>query len=54
MWGVFLIVLRYQLERRRQHAEMEATLESLDASLLPIEQGRLGESNPRPETNNAL
>jgi heme exporter protein C len=63
MWGVFLLVLRYQLERRRQHAEMEATLTSLEASLLPIGHPSLSQdggfnqneqSNRMPGANNGL
>jgi heme exporter protein C len=52
MWGVFILILRYQLERRRQHSEMEATLESLDASLDPIDTTSYGITHPiLPEDN---
>jgi len=33
MWGVFLIGLRYAVERRRQIADQEAALQALEASL---------------------
>jgi heme exporter protein C len=33
MWGVFILVLRFTLERRRQRAEQEATLRSLESSI---------------------
>jgi heme exporter protein C len=47
MWGIFILILRYQLERRRQHAEMEATLESLEASLDPVEPSDYGITHPK-------
>jgi heme exporter protein C len=33
MWGLFLLALRYSLERRRQRAEQEAALQAIEASL---------------------
>ena len=33
MWGVFLLVFRYALERRRQASEQDAALEAIEASL---------------------
>ncbi|GAC1423116.1 MAG: heme ABC transporter permease [Acidobacteriaceae bacterium] len=33
MWGVFVLVLRYALERRRQLAEQDAALRAIEASL---------------------
>ena len=33
MWGVFLLVFRYALERRRQEREQEAALRSIEGSL---------------------
>ncbi len=33
VWGVVLVMLRYQLERKRQRAEQEAALQALEASL---------------------
>ncbi len=33
MWGVFVLVLRYGLERRRQMAEQDAALRAIEASL---------------------
>jgi heme exporter protein C len=33
MWGVFLLVFRYALERRRQETEQEAALKSIEGSL---------------------
>jgi heme exporter protein C len=33
MWGVFIMVLRYMLERRRQQSEQEAALQAIEASL---------------------
>jgi heme exporter protein C len=33
MWGVFLLVFRYALERRRQEREQEAALKSIEGSL---------------------
>jgi len=33
MWGVLILVARYALERKRQRAEQEATLEAIEASL---------------------
>jgi heme exporter protein C len=32
-WGVLLVALRYQLQRKRQRAEEEAALEAIEASL---------------------
>jgi heme exporter protein C len=33
MWGIFLLVFRYALERRRQESEQDAALEAIEASL---------------------
>ena len=33
MWGIFLLVFRYALERRRQVQEQEAALQAIEASL---------------------
>jgi heme exporter protein C len=33
MWGVFLLIFRYALERRRQQAEQDAALQAIEASL---------------------
>ena len=33
MWGVFIMMLRYSLERRRQASEQEAALQAIEASL---------------------
>jgi heme exporter protein C len=33
MWGIFVMVLRYALERRRQIAEQESALDALESSL---------------------
>jgi heme exporter protein C len=33
MWGVFLLVFRYALERRRQEREQEAALKSIEGTL---------------------
>ena len=33
MWGIFLLGLRYALERRRQAAEQDAALQAIEASL---------------------
>jgi hypothetical protein len=33
MWGVFILVFRYVLERRRQAREQQAALEAIEASL---------------------
>jgi heme exporter protein C len=33
MWGIFLLVFRYVLERRRQQSEQEAALQAIEASL---------------------
>lgn len=33
MWGIFLVVLRYSLERRRQVSEQDAALKAIEASL---------------------
>ena len=33
MWGIFLMVLRYGLERRRQQSEEDAALKAIEASL---------------------
>ena len=51
MWGIFILVVRYFLERRRQRAHEEDTLRALEASLYP--QGGDG-MNSRQEQNNAL
>jgi heme exporter protein C len=51
LWGCFIVGLRYALERRRQIAEQEATLRSLEATLTDLDpiSGHTG-----PEANNAL
>jgi heme exporter protein C len=33
MWGVFLLVFRYALERRRQEREQEAARKSIEAPM---------------------
>jgi heme exporter protein C len=33
MWGIFLLAMRYALERRRQASEQEAALKAIEASL---------------------
>jgi heme exporter protein C len=33
MWGVFILVFRYMLERRRQQSEQDAALQAIEASL---------------------
>jgi len=33
MWGIFILLFRFALERRRQLAEQEAALQALEASL---------------------
>jgi len=33
MWGIFLLVFRYMLERRRQESEQDAALQAIEASL---------------------
>jgi heme exporter protein C len=33
MWGVFLLVFRYALERRRQRREQEAALKSIEGPM---------------------
>lgn len=33
MWGIFLLALRYALERRRQASEQDAALQAIEASL---------------------
>ena len=33
MWGIFIMVLRFVLERRRQQSEQEAALQAIEASL---------------------
>jgi heme exporter protein C len=33
MWGIFILVLRYALERRRQESEQDAALQAIEASL---------------------
>jgi heme exporter protein C len=33
MWGIFIMVLRFLLERRRQKSEQEAALQAIEASL---------------------
>jgi heme exporter protein C len=33
MWGIFLLVMRYALERRRQASEQDAALRAIEASL---------------------
>jgi heme exporter protein C len=33
MWGIFLLALRYLLERRRQESEQDAALQAIEASL---------------------
>jgi heme exporter protein C len=60
LWGVFILSFRYALERRRQRAEQEATLHSIEESLnihdvhrkdmKPLNSGL----NSGTEPNNAL
>jgi heme exporter protein C len=33
MWGVFILILRYSLERRRQASEQDAALQAIEDSL---------------------
>jgi heme exporter protein C len=33
MWGIFLLLFRYALERRRQQVEQDAALQAIEASL---------------------
>ena len=33
MWGIFILAMRYRLERRRQAAEQDAALRAIEASL---------------------
>jgi heme exporter protein C len=33
MWGIFILVFRYALERRRQIAEQDAALSVLESSM---------------------
>ena len=33
MWGIFLLIFRYALERRRQQVEQDAALQAIEASL---------------------
>jgi heme exporter protein C len=33
MWGIFILTLRFLIERRRQHAEQENALRAIEASL---------------------
>jgi heme exporter protein C len=33
MWGIFILLLRYGLERRRQESEQDAALQAIEASL---------------------
>jgi heme exporter protein C len=33
IWGVFILLFRFALERRRQLAEQEAALQAIEASL---------------------
>lgn len=33
MWGVFILMFRYMLERRRQESEQDAALQAIEASL---------------------
>lgn len=33
MWGIFILVFRYMLERRRQESEQDAALQAIEASL---------------------
>ncbi|ADW68308.1 cytochrome c biogenesis protein CcsA [Granulicella tundricola] len=37
MWGIFILVLRFALERRRQRLDQEHTLRSLEATLTPAD-----------------
>jgi heme exporter protein C len=48
MWGVFILVLRYALERRRQFVEEQAIQSALDIAL-----GDITHLRPLPEVNNA-
>lgn len=49
MWGLFILLVRFYLERRRQRAHEEATLRTLEASLY----SQNGLNSPQ-EQNNAL
>ncbi len=49
MWGIFICVVRYALERRRQRVNQEATLRALENSIQP-ETGYL----PTQERGNAF
>ena len=53
MWGIFLVGLRFAMERRRQRAEQEATLRSLEATMLEVDYNGLNQERG-PEANNAL
>ena len=53
MWGIFILVLRFALERRRQRAEQEATLQSLESSIL-YDQHLSSHSASRSELGNAF
>jgi heme exporter protein C len=33
MWGIFVLLFRFALERRRQLAEQDAALQAIEASL---------------------
>jgi heme exporter protein C len=33
MWGIFILIFRFALERRRQIADQEAALQAIEASL---------------------
>ena len=54
MWGLFILGVRFALERRRQRAEQEATLKSLEASLNTLDLTTLGYGQNGPEASNAL
>ena len=56
MWGLFILVTRFYLERRRQRAHEEATLRALDASLDPHHGGtpNLPQQFRNREQNNAF
>jgi heme exporter protein C len=48
MWGLFLVGVRYGLERRRQRAEQEATLSQIEATLHDVDMnvdGQQGANN---------
>ena len=46
MWGLFLVGMRFALERRRQRAEQEATLHQLEATLHDVDMNFNGQQGP--------